>query len=58
LNAVKYTHTLTNGEGSNIFVQIPRDPNKVFAFYVYLFGQDKERCLEEFNSFISSVSIY
>ncbi|MFA5232347.1 MAG: hypothetical protein WC410_01605 [Candidatus Paceibacterota bacterium] len=58
LRAVKYTHILTSNKGSSVSIQIPYNKtNKVFAFYVYLTGQDKEKCLEEFNSFINSVYI-
>ncbi|MDD5752978.1 MAG: hypothetical protein PHI45_02760 [Candidatus Pacebacteria bacterium] len=38
-------------------VKIPFNKNRVYSFDTYLIGQDKEKCLEEFNSFLNSVSI-
>ena len=58
LKAVKKTHILENDQEETISVQIPFKNKKIYVFTTYLVGQDKERCLEEFNSFISSVSIY
>lgn len=56
LKAVKYVHILSDS-GESISILIPFNKNKVYAFKTYLMGQDKEKCLEEFNSFINLVSI-
>ncbi|MDD5013128.1 MAG: hypothetical protein PHD93_01875 [Candidatus Pacebacteria bacterium] len=57
IKMVKSTLILDNNEGEVISVQIPFEKNKVYNFDTYLIGQDKEKCLEEFNSFLNSVSI-
>ena len=57
LKVVKSTFTLDNDKGETISIQIPFGKNKVYNFDTYLTGQDKEKCLETFNSFVSSVSI-
>lgn len=55
--AVKSILILDNNTGETISIQIPFDKNKVYNFNTYLTGQDKEDCLETFNSFIGSISI-
>ncbi len=56
LKAIKHTYVLSD-QGESISIQIPFEKNKVYSFETYLIGQDKEKCLEEFNSFLNSVSI-
>jgi hypothetical protein len=56
LKAIKHIYAL-NDQGESISIQIPFEKNKVYSFETYLVGQDKEKCLEEFNSFLNSVSI-
>ena len=58
LKAVKNIYKIDNENNEDVFIQIPFGKNRAYSFNTYLVGQDKERCLEEFNSFISSVSIY
>lgn len=57
LKAVKSIFTLDDNRGETVSIQIPFSKNKVYNFDTYLTGQDKEKCLETFNSFVSSVSI-
>lgn len=57
LKAVKKTFFLEDSRGEMVSIQIPFKKNKVYVFTTYLTGQDKEKCLEEFNSFINSVYI-
>jgi hypothetical protein len=57
LKAIKSTFVLDNEKGEIVSIQIPSGKNKVYNFDTYLIGQDKEKCLETFNSFVNSVSI-
>lgn len=57
LKAVKSILTLDNDKREVVSIQIPFNKNKVYSFDTYLTGQDKEKCLEEFNSFLNSISI-
>ncbi|GMX58757.1 MAG: hypothetical protein MCSN_4110 [Candidatus Microsyncoccus archaeolyticus] len=57
LKVVKETKTIGEEKGEFISVKIPFNKNRVYSFETYLMGQDKEKCLEIFNSFLNSISI-
>ena len=57
VKAIKEFKTIGENAVNFISVKIPLDKNRVYSFDTYLIGQDKEKCLEEFNSFLNSVSI-
>jgi hypothetical protein len=52
LKAIKDT-----GGGDYILIRVPFRRNGIISFETYLRGQDKEKCIEEFNSLINTVSI-
>jgi hypothetical protein len=43
-------------DGSISYIQIPQG-NITYNFNAYLFGKDKERCQEDFDSFLASLAI-
>jgi len=43
-------------QGEVVSIELPYD-KKYYSFETYLFGSDKEKCLEEFNDFIQTISI-
>ena len=57
LKAVKEKKTIGEEKGEFISIRIPFNKNRVYSFETYLIGEDKENCLETFNSFINSISI-
>lgn len=57
LRAVKEIKTIGEEKGEFISIKIPFNKNRVYSFETYLMGQDKEKCLETFDSFINSISI-
>jgi hypothetical protein len=56
--ALKNILTVKNNkeEGFYQIVKLPYN-NKLYYFETHLFGQDKERCQEEFESFLQAISI-
>jgi len=57
LKVVKEIKTIGDNKGEYISIKVPFNKNRVYSFETYLIGQDKEKCLETYNSFIGSVSI-
>jgi hypothetical protein len=45
-----------NNQGLSQIVKLPYN-NKIYYFETHLFGQDKEKCQEEFNNFLKTISI-
>jgi len=43
-------------QGNYLYFSIPYN-NVVYRFETHIFGQDKERCLQEFDNFLTTVSI-
>lgn len=58
LNGIRQNNFNNDGENQGIFTSfdIPYN-NIVYSFYSYLFGEDKEICLQEFNNFLTTVTI-
>ncbi|MFA5013412.1 MAG: hypothetical protein WC520_02490 [Candidatus Paceibacterota bacterium] len=56
--AIKETMAINDLEnpGNYIFVKIPIK-NIIYSFEADLFGRDKEKCLQSFNDFLTTVSI-
>ena len=52
LNAIKETI-----DEDYMLTRVPFKKNGIISFETYLMGQDKEKCLAEFNSFIDSIFI-
>jgi hypothetical protein len=42
--------------GNFIYVAVP-DENIIYVFGTYIFGKNKDYCLEEFNNFLTTVNI-
>lgn len=45
-----------NNLGNRIYVAIPYN-NVIYRFETYIFGQDKEKCLQDFDNFLTTVFI-
>ncbi|MDD5098480.1 MAG: hypothetical protein PHD31_02065 [Candidatus Pacebacteria bacterium] len=45
-----------DNQGNYISVEVPYN-NIYYSFETHLFGQDKEKCQEEFNNFLKTISI-
>ena len=45
-----------NNQGDYINVSIPNN-NVVYRFETYIFGENKDSCLEDFNQFLTTISI-
>ncbi|HNY36151.1 MAG TPA: hypothetical protein PLD14_00195 [Candidatus Pacearchaeota archaeon] len=58
LNGLEENDFKNEGENQGIFTSfsIPYN-NIIYSFHSYLFGQDKEVCLQEFNNFLTTVNI-
>ncbi|MFA5714901.1 MAG: hypothetical protein WC998_04120, partial [Candidatus Paceibacterota bacterium] len=45
-----------NSQGNYIYFSIPYN-NVVYRFETHIFGQDKEKCLQDFDNFLSTIFI-
>jgi len=45
-----------NNQGNYIYFSIPYD-NVVYRFETHIFGQDKDKCLQDFDNFLTTISI-
>ena len=58
LKSVKDINSENNEENQGSFISITTPYNNVvYRFDTYIFGQDKEKCLQDFNNFLTTVSI-
>ncbi|MFZ3055024.1 MAG: hypothetical protein WA091_03550 [Minisyncoccales bacterium] len=51
-----YSNNNSDNQGEYIGLTTPYN-NVVYRFNTYIFGQDKEKCVQEFNNFLSTISI-
>jgi hypothetical protein len=45
-----------DNQGNYVSIEVPYN-NTYYSFETHLFGQDKEKCQEEFNNFLKTISI-
>ena len=57
-NAIEHISHTDNEKllGNHVRIQVPKN-NNIYVFEAYLFGEDKEKCEEEFNKILETVKI-
>ena len=58
LNGIRENNFKNEGENQGSFTSLSLPHNNIiYSFYSYFFGKDKEICIQEFNNFLTTVTI-